>query len=100
MAVDCDCLEGELVSGTEDSDRYLASVGNKKLLQLQDRAIRSQPLVNSIASTIGLAISMRCAVLAVDHSRVFVRHGGLADVGGRRAFFEDCVDFVRVAKIS
>ena len=48
IRVDCDGLQGKLVSCPEDTYGDLPPIGNQDLLELHDGGVRTQPLVHSM----------------------------------------------------
>lgn len=73
VTVDGDGLEGELVGSTEDTDWDFTSVGDEDLVQLHDRAVRSQAGVDGVGILVSVAVSVRRAELV---AAAVLSHGG------------------------
>ena len=83
---DGNSLERQLVGGTEDADRDLATVGYQQLLDVHDAAVGTQTRVHSVGGLVGITVGVRRAVLVVVGA---VGHDGLPVAN--RFFRHDCV---------
>lgn len=65
MTEDSHGLEGQLVCGTENADGNFASIGDEDLVQLHDGTVRPQASVHGVGILVGLAVGVRCAIVAL-----------------------------------
>lgn len=65
MTEDCYSLERQLVSGTENPNRDLASVGNENLVLLHYGAVRPETSVHSVGILVSVAVCVRRAIVAL-----------------------------------